>query len=84
MIIRNHIFLSQHATDRLFGRKIDDSDFAMFLKDMKSRLCEVVFELVKDGVVDGRAVRKVYGNSVFAVTFDTLRKKLVVKTVMKR
>jgi hypothetical protein len=78
------VLCSNHAFERYLQRNITQSELKEFLKRLKKELCVVVFELVKDGCVDGRSKKYDSGNSTFVLTFDQSKMCIIIKTMLDR
>ena len=75
-------FIPQHAVHRYHQRTGTDDSLKQFLSHMKDHLCEVIYELVRDGCTNGMAKRLKFGANRFAVTFDEEKKIVILKTIL--
>ena len=76
------IYMSRHSGERFLQRSVPMEDVNEFWTKIKNDLCVIVYACVINGNVDGSSRRYKFGSTYFVVTFDTIRNKLVIKTML--
>ncbi len=80
--IYSYLVIPQHAVQRFCERKVGDKEMLKFLRHVKLHFCEMVFDCIIYGNVDGSSRQLKFGKNRFIYTYDTIKRKLVLKTVI--
>ena len=75
--------IPQHAIHRFHQRTDTNDSLKEFLAHMRDHLCVVIYELVRDGCVNGTGKRLKFGANRFVVTFDEDKQLVVLKTILQ-
>lgn len=77
-----YLIITKHSSERFCQRTKNEVALKKFLRLINDRFCEIVFELVKDGCVNGPAKRYHILDRKFVITYDELKMKIVLKTII--
>lgn len=77
-----YLVIPPHASQRYHQRDVEAADVKKFIRYVDQHFCEMVFECIVYGLTDGHAKRMKIGDTRFVYTYDQVRQKLILKTMI--